>query len=213
MSTPPDFFDRNTQPFYDGYMCALEMKMAQACQESYEPCAIPADCIMSSKQDWELLEEDSHRVQAHTLSQYRNCTNGAMCILWKVDAKKLRSSERQAVSPLFNAPLPFKMTIVPEGGTSFRKAGGRASIQLKCEVACKTSECFPVTFYLSVGSGHECDLRRPSPRGPITCDFARKGMCGLPKECDMWDLLSVIDEQSQMFVVCLEIMPCHMPLC
>ncbi|CAK0891968.1 unnamed protein product, partial [Prorocentrum cordatum] len=56
---------------------------------------------------------------------------GACRVQWSVDAKKLRGSDKQAVSPPLELslrpgapPATFKLLLCPSGGDSFRKAGG-----------------------------------------------------------------------------------------
>jgi hypothetical protein len=163
----------------------------------------------------------SHSFQPQTLRQYWCRTTGVTRTEWVVDGRKLRSNDRLTVSPLFKLsdghvnlpPLPFKMIISPKsesegkGGASFRKSKGQAVIVLKCEAPREELESYPISFYLSAGSGRDEDPRILAQRGPVTRDFTQSGVCGLPKECESWDLLDVVDEQSQTFVVCLEVLP------
>lgn len=175
---------------------------------------------------WEVLLEAPQPFQPQTLSQWRNNTTGSTCICWTVDGRKLRSNDRLTVSPLFALsdghvdapPLPFKMIISPKvasdgkGGASFRKANGRAIIQLKCEAPREELESYPISFFLSACSGNQQDPRLQASRGPVTCNFAQSGVCGLPKDCETWDFLDVVDEQTRTFVVCLEVLgPLHPP--
>eukprot|EP00913_Durusdinium_trenchii_P007699 g7233.t1 len=53
-----------------------------------------------------------------------------------------------------------------------------------------------VTFRLSVGS--EKAAKQLKPRGP--------NICGLPSGQDDWDFGKAVDEKTQTFVVCLEIL-------
>jgi len=169
---------------------------------------------------WEVLVAAPQPFQPQTLSQWRNNTTGSTCICWTVDGRKLRSNDRLTVSPLFALsdghvdapPLPFKMIISPKvasdgkGGASFRKANGRAIIQLKCEAPREELESYPISFFLSACSGNQQDPRLQAARGPVTCNFAQTGVCGLPKDCETWDFLDVVDEQTRTFVVCLEVL-------
>jgi hypothetical protein len=172
---------------------------------------------------WETLEQPPEQFQPQTLSHWRNRTTGCTVIYWTVDAKKLWSNDRLTVSPFFklsdghvNAPpLPFKMTVTPKivcdgkGGASFRMAKGRGYIQLKCEAPRddEVMESYPIRFCLSAWSGREEDPRSLPARGPVEWNFARSGICGLPKECeyDIWDFNDVVDLASQTFVICLEV--------
>lgn len=129
-------------------------------------------------------------------------------ICWTVDAGKLKSHERQAVSPPFELPFQgqtsFRLALHPgptpfKGSASFKKAGGWGSVQLKCE----TSKC-AVTLYMSISDGSpECPRQ---PRGPVRHDFACHSTCGLPRGQDQWDFTQVVDGGSQTFTVCLDIM-------
>lgn len=162
----------------------------------------------------------AHSFQPQRLRQYWSRATGVTRTEWTVDGRKLRSNDRNTVSPLFklsdghvNLPLlPFKMIIKPKsasegkGDASFRKSKGQAVIELKCEAPREEMESHPISFFLSVGSGRDEDPRILAQRGPVTRNFAQSGVCGLPKECEVWDLLDVVDEQSQTFVVCLEVL-------
>lgn len=165
--------------------------------------------------------EGAQQFQPQSLSHFRHRITGAVSIFWTVDGRKLRSNDRLTVSPLFklsdgllNAPLlPFKMIISPkiasdcQGGASFRKAKGRAIIQLKCEAPREEQESNPISFFLSAGSGCIGNPRLHPARGPVTCNFSQSGVCGLPKDSEAWDFLDVVDEKSQTFVVCLQVVP------
>lgn len=223
------------QPSGDQWMSAVYLVTGQVpppqVSVSAEP-ALPSSPAAStneapsdieSVQEWETLQEPPERFQPQTLSQWRNRTTGSTVIYWTVDAKKLRSNDRLTVSPLFklsdghvNAPpLPFKMTVTPKvvsdgkGGASFRMAKGRGAIQLKCEAPRddEDMESYPIRFCLSAWSGREEHPRQLPARGPVECNFARSGICGLPKEqeYDIWDFNDVVDEASQTFVICLEV--------
>jgi len=178
-----------------------------------------AEIAIGGEEEWEVVEQ-ALPFQPQTLSHWRSRATGTTYIQWTVDGNKLRSNDRLTVSPLFklsdghvNAPpLPFKMMISPKiasngkGGASFRKAEGRSVIQLKCEAPRDEAESCPISFYLSAGSGRQENECRHAPRGPVTCNFAQSGLCGLPKECEVWDLLDIEDKQSHTFVVCLEVL-------
>lgn len=181
--------------------------------------SIVEDDAAAGTQQWESLD-NSPPFQPQTLNRMQSCINGATVatwVYWTVDGRKLRSNDRLTVSPLFKltngcgAPLPFKMTINPivmseaKGGASFRKAGGRATVTLKCEAPCDEHTCYPISFKLSAGSGHAGQQGFEAARGPFTSNFARSGVCGLPKECEVWDFLPLVDQESQTFVVCLEV--------
>merc|ERR1719264_731725 len=133
---------------------------------------------------------------------------------WTADAKKLKSSDREAVSPEFQLifqqeqAVKFKMVIRPtavstvRGGMAFRKARGKGSIELRCLDAAIMIP--PVSFRLAVCSGR--DLANPElpPGAPVSHDFKTRTICLGQEE---WDFTRAVDEATQCFVVCLEILP------
>lgn len=142
--------------------------------------------------------------------------HGVERVLWTVDARKLHGSDRVAVSPPFElscgAPVTFKMMIAPKlsfdgkGGASFRKARGRGVVQLKCEAQMNEMMSGSLEFYISIGSGCSPHARWEPPRGPVKHNFTRSGICGLPRDQEEWDFNAVVDEASQTFAICLEVM-------
>jgi hypothetical protein len=136
-------------------------------------------------------------------------------VSWTVDGRKLKGNDKQAVSPPFELSfgigfpqVTFKMMIYPKqmsdakGGASFKKAKGVGFVQLKCEA--ELSEALsPVNFRISVGKG---DKLQPA-RGPVLHNFAQSAVAGLPKDKEAWNFNDVLDQDSQTFVVTLEIVP------
>merc|ERR1711974_591030 len=87
---------------------------------------------------------------------------------WAIDAEKLRSRERQAVSPAFDVPFgpptSFRIVLVPvmtgthqRGQPTFKRSGGQGNVFLKCEVGHGVAS-FAVRFTISISNG--C-LERP----------------------------------------------------
>jgi len=198
-----------------------ELNCEQEWDKSGQPSSQPFQLQTLSQWTDQSGQPSSQPFQPQTLSQWTDrAAGGSTFINWTVDAKKLRANDRLTVSPLFklcdgnvNAPpLPFKMTVTPKmvsdgkGGASFRKAKGKAIIQLKCEAPREDMESNPIRFYLSAWSGRQEDPRMQAARGPVTCNFAQSGICGLPKDREIWDFPSVVDEQSQTFVISLEVL-------
>jgi len=136
-------------------------------------------------------------------------------IRWTVDARKLKSTDREAVSPMFELSFSkivnFKILIRPKvvssvrGGACFKKAKGKGSVELRCldEVTAAMNPI--VTFRISVGSGTD-PARQEPPRGPVRHDFTKKAICGLPAGQEEWDFSKAVDEATQTFVVCLEVL-------
>jgi len=154
--------------------------------------------------------------KVQSVSQFLNLFTGSTFIHWTMDARKLKGTDRLVVSPVFkireghHKAHEFKMTVYPQavsegkGGASFKKAGGKGSIQLKCEG--EDQQINPITFKLSIGSGRRENPLLEASRGPVTCDFAVKGTVGLPKADEVWDFPAVVDRQSQTFVITLEVL-------
>lgn len=165
---------------------------------------------------WEAPERREPPPQPQTLV-HEQTLNGIARICWTVDAKKLRGSDKVAVSPAFEMPsIPgtFRMMLCPKavserkGGASFKKAKGRGFVQLKCEAALGEAGCGNMTLQICVGSGRP-DTPWQSPlKGPVQHNFAENGVCCIPSRLEEeWNFSKAVDEASQTFVVCLEILP------
>jgi len=121
-------------------------------------------------------------------------TTGTHTIQWSVEARKLKSSDRQIVSPAFELagkPIPFKIMLFPasstefSGGSSFRNAGGKGFIQLKCDGTSADMAEFPLEVNFFIHSPTRC-------RGPVRNDFFQKPMCGLPQNVSSWNLKEAV---------------------
>eukprot|EP00437_Effrenium_voratum_P019734 CAMPEP_0181454436 /NCGR_PEP_ID=MMETSP1110-20121109/30236_1 /TAXON_ID=174948 /ORGANISM="Symbiodinium sp., Strain CCMP421" /LENGTH=412 /DNA_ID=CAMNT_0023578779 /DNA_START=64 /DNA_END=1302 /DNA_ORIENTATION=+ len=157
--------------------------------------------------------------QPQTLTRAFSVKSGFFRVHWTVDGRKLRGNEKQTVSPPFELSfgpkfpsVTFKMMIYPEmvnegkGGCCFRKSKGRGYVQIKCEAELEESVAW-VSFRISIGSGN----KTVGPRGPRYHNFSQSAVTGLEegpsKDEHIWDFTEVLDEVSQTFVVCLEIVP------
>jgi len=139
--------------------------------------------------------------------------NGISYVRWTVDARKLQNSDRVAVSPYFElfdaiygALLPYKLMLSPSGGASFRKANGKGVIQLKCEAPRSSHAASPLTSWFAVSSGRVEEPKFQEARGPVTEDLTRSGMCGLPKDEEVWNFSLSVDKPSKTFVICLAVL-------
>lgn len=165
--------------------------------------------------------------QPQTLTQFQS-QDGFCRVFWTVDARKLRGNDKGAVSPPFEfsfgeqAPhVTFKLLLYPKvvndakGGSSFKRAHGRGCVQLKCEEGLPT-EIAGVSYRIAIGSSSTSATQEPrgpawqEPRGPGTHNFCSNAVCGLSKEQEEWDFSSVVDADSQTFVVCLEMVIHHL---
>jgi len=137
---------------------------------------------------------------------------GSLQVCWKVDARKLRGNDKQAVSPPFELPLgpsgrsmKLRIVIYPKTPDSrnpvnFRSSKGKGYVQVKCE-SDELGESAPVSLTLSVGSGR---LAQPA-RDLGHHDFARNGICGLSRDKDTWDFSSAVEAQTMIFRIFLGI--------
>uniref|UniRef100_A0A7S4QZK3 Uncharacterized protein n=1 Tax=Alexandrium monilatum TaxID=311494 RepID=A0A7S4QZK3_9DINO len=140
--------------------------------------------------------------------------SGVYRVSWTVDARKLSGSERVAVSPPFElscpTPMTFKMMILPKansdrrGGASFRKSGGRGIVQVKCEAQTNEFSGGVLTFRIAAGKNLE-DAKRKPPRRVVKHNFTKSLVCALQDEHEEWDFRQMVDEASQTFAVCLEL--------
>jgi len=152
--------------------------------------------------------------QPQTLASFLN-GSGAFEVHWVVDSRKLQTNDKQAVSPPFTLAIGsstsrdviFKMMLFPKtvedgkGGACFKKSRGKGTVRLKCE-GDGAEVATLVSFCISVGSSADCLNRF---RGPVSHNFARAPVCGLPKNQEEFDFTSVTDAESLTFVVCLEV--------
>lgn len=137
-------------------------------------------------------------------------SNTATLVKWTVDAKKMRSTDRVVVSPLFmlllsGQPMPFRMMLVPaavcrrRGGHCFKRARGRGSVQLKCEASdIREDVNTNIQFTLCVGEG--------PLRGPVEHDLRHAMLCGLPRDQADWNFGEAEDVASHTFTVRLTVL-------
>lgn len=153
----------------------------------------------------------THQAASKVLTTAFNSSTGTLHVNWKVDARKFRSNDKQAVSPSFDlrelflqvlrAPDEkvlngaFKLVIQPRprnaGGTeSFKKANGHGIVQLKCES--DFSGPFPdLTFCFAIGR----ENRRQGPCAPFKHNFAVNAMAEACRKVD-WDFSQAVDPET-----------------
>lgn len=168
--------------------------------------------------------------QPQTLSCTFDHSSGFYQVIWTVDARKLNSNHKQAVSPpfdlRFNDTYPnvtFKLMIYPKadpkaeqpktehasrkseetvsrGAACFKKSNS-GTIQLKCESDLSNSKT-SVSFQLTIGNSEMRLPLRPKET-PTLHTFSQSAMAGLPKEAglDIWNLSEVVDMKSTTFYV------------
>jgi hypothetical protein len=110
---------------------------------------------------------------------------------WTLPEKKLRASDKTAVSPAFEIyGAEWRIMLTPhvshshKGGSSFKTAKGWASIKLKCERRPEELNSLTMMFRFFVGS--------LPPRGPATHDFTQRNIGSLSSSIEFWDLLSEV---------------------
>jgi len=107
--------------------------------------------------------------------------------------------------------MTFKMMILPKansdrrGGASFRKSGGRGIVQVKCEAQTSEFSGGSLTFRIAAGKNFD-DAKRKSSRRAVKHNFTKSLVCALQEEHEEWDFRQMVDEASQTFVVCLEVL-------
>lgn len=145
------------------------------------------------------------------LTRSFSINSGAFRVNWTVSALKLKSADKNAVSPPFELSFgsekykntKFKLMLFPKvnsegrGGSSFKKSKGKGFIQLKCEADLHEEVCGTLRFRLFVSN--------QAPRGPVTHDFSDSAVKGLPKDLEVWDLDKAVT--NGCFTVGAEIFP------
>merc|ERR1711959_316909 len=88
----------------------------------------------------------------------------------------------------------FKLMIKPNG-KSFGKSRGCGIISLKCEDDLSLLEA-QLKFSITIGK---------ETRGPFSHNFALRSIAELPKDEEVWDLLSAEDAVLQTVRICLQV--------
>lgn len=191
---------------------------------------LPAEVLLQESQmkahDLTCENEASESTEALTVIQAReNVTKATgltrtlsagseVCrVSWTVDSRKLKSMDREYVSPMFELDFVgfvlFRMVLRPatvhdnKGGHCFKRSKGRGSVELKCleDVSALTNPV--VAFRISVGACGSRGFQRP--RGPVIHDLRDRLICGLPAGREQWDFHRAVDKPTKTFEVCLEV--------
>lgn len=137
-------------------------------------------------------------------------------VRWTVDARILKSTDREKVSPpfelSFTVPVQFKLVLRPKsigdgrGQAAFKKCRGLGLVDLRCLAEVRDGNVNPtVCFRIGVGGGNDLSKQSP-PRGPVRADFTMRAIASLPPDMEEWDLAKAVDEATQTFVICLEVL-------
>jgi hypothetical protein len=131
---------------------------------------------------------------------------GNQMVKWPVESRKLLSTDKQVISPQFEAGgAHFRLMLKPtcmgnqKGQASFRKAKGRGSIELKLVDGAAPK----ISFSFSVG----LDEKEVPQRGPVHHDFGNGIVCGLPQNEQEWSFDDAVDRSTGTFQVCLHLKP------
>lgn len=176
---------------------------------SMPPSSPPAEPQICSSSEPAVPQRDATTMEFAKQPSGITCTvfGSVYYIYWQVDARKLESQDKQAVSPQFIVdlahlgPLPFKIAlhakVSSDGkrGSGFKKAKGRGKVVLKCEAELSASTP-EICFRIGIGRGEM--IQRP--RGPVAHNFYEQSVGGLAKEDEEWDFTMVVDEMGSFVV-------------
>lgn len=172
--------------------------------------------FMQAQQQWDSSQMvvSEPKPKAPVLERVYNKESQSEFIRWTFDARRLKSTDREAVSPQFNVSCgggidcQFKMVLKPKaidtgrGGACFKKSRGKGYIILRCTSEVEAAVKPTLTFRLCIKSNR----REEGFRGPVINNFGEKAMCGLPEGQDEWDFNKVVDKETNSFVVVLELL-------
>merc|ERR1712187_144011 len=132
-------------------------------------------------------------------------------VVFSVPESKLDSRARMAISQLFHIPLPrggsvpckikvsAKEIHTQKHGQCFRTSNGLGKVEIKCE-DWRPEDAPALTFNIAVGQGEFAQ----DPRGPVTHNFLRTSVAGLPHEDADWDFRASVDPSTRSFDVVVE---------
>jgi hypothetical protein len=134
---------------------------------------------------------------------------GAGCamfrVFWEADGKKLRSNDRQVVSPAFELPLSppavFKMVIAPSDHGSFRSSKGRGRVQVKCEEERTDAMDSKLRFRVFPSESAKMPWQVAEV---VQHDFHTNGVCHGAEE---WDFMRITGHTAKTLSICLELLP------
>lgn len=178
-------------------------------QDALSHCAVPDDFLIVSpvaplSSSILSLEErnmkstgagkslETHADYAEFQQEVQNRTR----IAFKVPMSELHSTNKNALSPLFELPwnplVKVKMILSPpvccqtRGGASFRKCKGKdLKLEIKCEEGQEAAGRMKFNLYIGVQYGLD-STGREDKRGPFAHDFNYNSVAGLPKDMPGW---------------------------
>jgi len=150
-------------------------------------------------------KKSSHDMQVVPLGN----ADGQPCsVRWPVDAKKLKSKDKQLVSPSveLSPGCWFRLFIKPKlggdksllkGQASLSKGKGWGYVELKCVEGGSSAPA--LSLEISVGTG--------AASAPIEHDFKESTLCVLPKQAGYFDFASAVDPETLTFSLFLKAAP------
>ncbi|CAE7350837.1 PTC1, partial [Symbiodinium sp. CCMP2456] len=150
----------------------------------------------------------TQRVDEENIHVRATGTAGSYIVKWYVDARKLKTNDKQIISPGFELYHPgngqvlrFLIGAFPMGwsaanpGENFNKAAGRGYFQLKCDTGPKDQGCLPCRFGFSVANG---EMRTASGRFTLN-----KSMLELPREDSVFDMFGGVGRDNLVEITAL----------
>jgi len=216
--------DEQAQVEYGNYVDLGSSFVTQPCVYSYPEAMMELGCVVATVHDCFMYWSDAYdgvEIVEKTHAK-KNVLESAVSVnddvvhrvRWTVDARKLKSKDKEAVSPAFTIGedgIEFKMILRPretseaKGGGSFKKARGRGVVLLRCLERLTPDTSDWTTFQISIGNPADAANQR-QPRGPVEHNFGLKPIGGLPQGQDQWNFSQVVDKNTETFVVILEVL-------
>eukprot|EP00930_Biecheleria_cincta_P098063 TRINITY_DN89750_c0_g1_i1.p1 TRINITY_DN89750_c0_g1~~TRINITY_DN89750_c0_g1_i1.p1 ORF type:complete len:499 (+),score=87.17 TRINITY_DN89750_c0_g1_i1:44-1540(+) len=204
-------------PSYTGSSCAsFSDQNFQAGRKRNRSESETGPCTLRPKMD-ELAQLSGAQMMRHQeepravrKGKVAEAESGGTFHSWAVDARKLRGSDRQLVSPPFSVSLGtqtamFRLIISPASLTdsksslNFQKSSGWGTVQVKCEAVLPEAHG-RMAYRIWAGAGE----RLQRPRGPVYHNFSETAVSSLPRGMDLWDFNVAVDPASSTFTVSFE---------
>lgn len=190
-------------------------KSSQVCAQESAPSRAPRAAAAAAAVGVSAVVPQAPSVSQTSSLTWSRCNRGGHYnASWMVDARKVRSNDKQAVSPTLELPIgpggstmKLRLALYPKFDDcgyvlNFKSSKGRGYIQVKCESGhLGYPACVRLTF--SIGAGR----RAQSTRGPVWHDFSENSICGLPKHEENWDFGSAVDKRTMMLPIAVTIFP------
>lgn len=197
-------------------LALLTQNFMPCAQDSLSSFAVPHDSLTSCAAGplslpISALDEDAMKTggEIQSLNTADNCVQEShnRRIEFKVPTNELHSTNKNALSPLFELPgnpaVKVKMILSPpvcsdnRGGASFRKCSGKdLKLAIKCEEGQEVAGRLKFSFYIGVVHGFAESSEMEEKRAPLVHDFSYNSVASMPKDIPGWnfDLKSLAKE-------------------